>query len=383
MDEKLITKLKELGWSDEQISKLEQEFEAKNETDMYLLKEEDYKALGFKPVPARKMVVAFTPVPEVTTPVAVSENPVNLTPSYDLLPPVPEDSSFLESLKVGGILKVEVVDVVSAMKAAIAANVGLFSVPEKIQKVMEEFAEKQEEPVGKNYFDLQKLITSRSYGEVLSALGVPGSFMSEARKKAFLSKLNVELWTSIHNFQQRLIDWVSVWNNSMNNPAVILSFINGATAGGVMPPSMIQVPDTAVIRDEAEAVINRINRVFAGVGIPVARALAYEATRIKNVLEEPTLPAAIGATSKDQMLKMLSISVGSDYVRMEYNITRYVLGLMNLSKVAAGNEELSYLTALYNLGMAIAWDKLGISSSEGGRPVSGGTFPTKKEDKPY
>jgi hypothetical protein len=158
-----------------------------------------------------------------------------------------------------------------------------------------------------------------------------------------------------------------------------LTFLAMAQTGakGVMPPGMLQPPETAGLRDEAEAVIDKINKVFAGVGIPVARALAYDATRIKGILEDPTLPAAMGVTSREQMLRALGVEVGSDYVRLERNVTRYALAIMELPKVSSGNEEYGYLGAMLQLGAQIPWDKL----SKGGRPGTGGGFRDDDEDK--
>jgi len=129
-------------------------------------------------------------------------------------------------------------------------------------------------------------------------------------------------------------------------------------AGAMMPPGMMAPPETAGLHDEAEAVINSINKVFGGFGIPVAKALAYDATRIKNVLENPGLPAAIGVTTREQMLKTLGLSVGADYVRLERNITRFTLAIMEFPKITVPNEEYAYLGAMIQLGATIPWDKL-------------------------
>jgi hypothetical protein len=114
-------------------------------------------------------------------------------------------------------------------------------------------------------------------------------------------------------------------------------------------------------------VINSINKVFAGVGIPVAKALAYDATRIKGVLENPALPAAVGAPNRDQMLRQLKLGVSADYVRLERNITRFTLGIMEFKKITVPNEEYSYLGAMLQLGLTIPWDKLGNKAGIGAK----------------
>jgi hypothetical protein len=281
-------------------------------------------------------------------------------PSFDLLPSVPEDTSFLEMLKVGGVLKPAKTEVIAAIKAGLAFRLGVYDLPDVIIEKMEAFATEQDEPVGEVFFKLRKLVTTRNYGEVLSVLGVEGSFVSEGRKKTFLARLDEYMWAEVNSFYSQLTAWQDSWMATAGNPAMALSMLamSNSGRGGVMPPGMMQPPETSAVRDAAEGVIDKINKVFAGVGIPVARALAFDATRIKNVLEEPTLPAMIGAANREQMLKTLGMTVGADYVRLERNLTRFVLAIMELPKVPSGNEEYTYLGAMLQLGASIPWDKL-------------------------
>lgn len=279
--------------------------------------------------------------------------------NFDMLPSVPEEDSFLEMLKVGGVLKVGKTEIISAAKAAIASSLNIYDLPATILKRMEAFAEEQAEPVGEDFYKLQKLMTSRKYGDVLAALGVSGSFVSERRKRDLLDRINNTLWVSLRRFNDQLVAWQSVWAQGATNPALILaSLAMGQGGQSMMPPGMMQPPETDTLRDEAVAVIESINAIFAGTGIPVARALAYDATKIREILEEAALPAATGYSTKDQMLKGLGLAVGSDFVRLERNVTRYALGVMELPKVASGNEEYGYLGALLQLGASIPWDKL-------------------------
>ena len=134
-------------------------------------------------------------------------------------------------------------------------------------------------------------------------------------------------------------------------------------AGGVMPAGMMAPPDTSFLRDAAEKTIVVINRIFAGPGIPVARALAYEAQKIKEVLENSKLPALVGAANKEQMLKTLGTNVTSDYVRLERNLVQYIVSIMEYPKIEAGQAEILYLTAMLQLGLSIDWTRL-VSTSE-------------------
>jgi hypothetical protein len=111
-------------------------------------------------------------------------------------------------------------------------------------------------------------------------------------------------------------------------------------------------------RGAAETVIEQINKLFAGTGIPVAKALGADALRIREVLDEPNLPALVGAASRDQMIRSLGISVGAEYVRTEHNVTRFALSVVAIPKVGSGDEELAYLSQLDQLGKTIPWGDL-------------------------
>jgi hypothetical protein len=284
--------------------------------------------------------------------------------SLDVLPPLPDDESFLKALKTGGELKVNPTEVICAMRAAIANKLGLYDLPELIRDKMEEFAENSETPCGADFFTLRNLITKRSYADVLSVLNVEGSFVTVSRKNAFLAKLDSLLWTTLNDFYKQLFAWQQAWVQGSQNPAAMTTamaaIVSAFSSGGVatLPPGLMAPPDTSPVRDSAETVVNNINKIFAGIGIPIARALAYEALNIKTVLENASLPASLGAINKEQMLKMLKADISSDYVRLESNITRFMLSIMELSKITAGPQEQVYLGAMLQLGLSIQWDKL-------------------------
>ncbi len=307
--------------------------------------------------------------------------------ALDILPSVPDNTSFVEMLKTGGILKVGKTEVLSAVKAALARRVNLFELPELILERMEAFMDAQEEPCGEAFFKMQKMLTEKRYGEVLSALGVPGSFVSPRRKNEFFDRLDSKLWKALNSFQTQLTSWQQAWMSGTANPGMLILAMTSGRTGTPMPPGLMAPPDTAPLRASGEEVVNEINRVFAGPGIPVARALAYDATRIMNILNDPGLPAQLGAGTRDQMLKDLGVNVGADIVRTEQGITRYTLAIMSLKDVAP-DAELAYLAALIQLGTTIPWDKLttGASSGNGrpsgiGRPSSARTLAARTDDE--
>jgi hypothetical protein len=328
----------------------------------------DYILQDNTDLPLAKVRKAISLLREVQeAPVVEETEGSSASMSYDILPIVPDDESFLQSLKTGGTLKIGKTEVISAVRAALAKNSGLFDVPNKLATKMEAFAMEQEEPCGEKFYAIMKMVTQRNYGEVLSVLKVDSKYVSEARKKQLLTKIDSILWPTLVGFNGQVKAWLEEWNQSMAGSGMMLNMFL-ANQSGVKTPGMgMQPPETSQIRDAADAVVDKINKVFAGFGIPVARALAWDANKIKNVLEDADLPSQIGATNKEQMLKTLGISVSSDYVRLECNLTRYILAVMSLDKVTAGDEELNYLMALSRLGTAIPWEELGVRTSD---PVS-------------
>ena len=159
------------------------------------------------------------------------------------------------------------------------------------------------------------------------------------------------------------------------NPGLMMAALMSMSGGaaGALPPGLMQPPDTGVLRDTAEALADAVNKVFAGTGVQIAAAMAFDATKIKETLENTRLPALIGAANRDQMLRQLGVAVSATYPRMELNLTRFVLSVMRLKDQPAGNEELQYLGALFMLGSQIPWDQLGGGSSAARRPAGIGS----------
>ena len=319
--------------------------------------------LNIPPAILRKNVQLLRSKPPVVEPTNMFTSPMTT-----LLPPILDDKSFIEALKVGGVLKVGVTEVTSAIKAVLARKVKLFDIPKILAEKMEQFAEACDEPVGSDFFEIRNLVIKKSYADIMHALGIEGSFVTESRKESFLQRLESTLWDEISNFQHQLAAWNKNWNETASNPAMLTSTIVSAFAGSgvggnMMPAGMMQPPDTAHLKDAAESTITIINKIFAGFGIPIARALAYEAQKIKTILENDRLPMMIGATNKELMLKMIGVDVSSDYVRLERNLVQYTVALMEYPKITSGQNELLYLSEMLKLGVSIDFGRLGHTKS--------------------
>jgi hypothetical protein len=276
----------------------------------------------------------------------------------DLLPDTLDDTSLLASLRAGGVLRVDQSTIVSALRTALAYRAGLYSAPALLVKAMEQFADQNDEPVPVDFFKLRKMLTRRDYSELFEALdGMDGTFVTDARKKQFLSRIDENLWPALVAYHSQLKNWMESWQQGAMNPAVMMSFFAGGQAG--MPPGMMAPPDTGAVRDAAEAFADAVNKVFAGTGVQIAGALAVEALQIKSILEDSRLPSMIGAANRDMMLKQLGLVVSANYPRLETNLTRYALGVTKVATVPSGIEEQQYFTALFALGQNINWAELG------------------------
>jgi len=235
--------------------------------------------------------------------------------------------------------------------------------PSKLLIRMERFADDNVESAPKEYFLMRKLITKHNYAEIFEAIdGLDGTFVTETRKKSFLAKVDELLWPEVISFYEQLKNWIEAYAQTQNSPNAITgaiavalnSFANGGKmSGGVITP----VPDAGVLRDAADSLNDSINRVFAGVGVQIAAALAFDASGIKKILANDQLPSLVGAANRDQMLRMLEADVPATYPRLETNLTKFVLSVLKVKDIAT-DDEFQYFNLLYMLGSQIPWEKL-------------------------
>ena len=350
--DEVAAKLKEFGATDDIVTKIKV-LGVETPSDIAELTEADLTAAGLPVVKARKLLDAIKPTKTPDAPM------VSSAAFEAVLPSVQDDESWLKALKTGGVLKVDQSTVIAAVRAALAKKVGLYDVPSKLSNAMEEFADTSEEQVDTTFYALRDQMTRRSYGDIFAAIpGLNGTFVTETRKKQLLARLEQYLWPAVIGFNAQLKGWQESWMQGAANPTMMMMALMGGNAGA-LPPGLMQAPDTAVLRDAADAVKDSVNKVFAGTGVQIASALAYEAAEIKKSLEDPRLPAMIGVANREQMLKKLGVAVPATYPRLETNLTKYILGVMSLEDQAAGDEELKYLGALFMLGNQIDWTQLG------------------------
>lgn len=370
----LITKLTALGIDDAKAKEITEKAKADGVSDLAgaaLINEAEWIGYGATKVAARKLVADLNKPAAPAAPAAPIASPFAMT---SVLPTVPDDGDFLKLLQVGGTLKMQPADVIAAVRVTFAQRYGLFEIDDKIVAAMESRAEEMEEPYPQVYYDIRKALARKAHSDILQALEVPGTIVSERNKKAFLGRL-VGIWDVLSDFQGRIDSWQGAWQTKMSNPGVLFSGIAAMMSGGAAAGAasgLVDAPDTAPVLDAATSVIDSLNRMFAGAGIPVARALAADAVQLRQLFEKPEIVAATGAASREEMIKKLGLAVTADTVRSEKSVTQYVLAVLKLPECPATQLPM-YIVALKELGANVPWDSLRSGRVTDGRGTLAGT----------
>lgn len=332
--------------------------------ELAALEVEDLTGIGVKVAKARKLVSDLKNT-QKTAPVAATAAEARAISQYEaLLPTVPSNESWLEALKTGGILKVDESSYIAAIRAALADKAGLYDVPQSLATAMEKYADETDEQVDPIYFTLLNAITRRSYSDIFSAIpGLSGSYITDKRRKEFLSRVRSTLWPAIAESYQTLNAWYESWRASFSDPSMLLAAIGGGLSGGA-GVNMITPPDTSTLHSARESLVDSINRVFRGTGNQIAAAVAYDANNISDILEDNRLPALVGVKNREMMLKKIGANISSNYVRLEQNLVKYVLAFTKLDTVTS-DVEVNYIVALWQLGAQINWNDIGIIPSNG------------------
>ncbi len=278
-------------------------------------------------------------------------------PRASLLPAIPDNTSFLKSLKIQGDLKVDPTKVYALVRTALAQRAGLYGILDKVAKLMEEQAQRIDTPCGQEYYDLLKTLRKRDFSEVLEIFNLQSHYVTLDRRQRLFSKLP-PLWDAISQFHAQLHGWYPgylVYLQSFGNQNPLLNLVAGLPNNNVGFPIMpaIPPPETSGLRDQAEVVITAVNRVFAGDSLPIVNALAYEATNIGEVLSDPHLPILTGKMTREIMLRDLDVGTTSNDVRQEQGITQYVAAILNIPNIIEGQEELRYFMEMWQLGNSL------------------------------
>ena len=370
VDEAVLAMLKEFDTDLDPIAIIVNELGVESLEDLASLEVSDLTGAGMKLAKARRLVNELK-AKAAAPAVAAAETRAIQTQFEALLPPVPTDDSWLNALKTGGILKVDESSYIAAIRAALAFQAGLYSIPDALAKAMEKYADETEEQVDPTFYALRKSLTRRTYGDIFAAIdGLDGTFITEGRRKEFLGRIRDTLWPAIAESYKTLDGWYQTWRASFSDPSMLIAAIGGGFGGGAPGMSMITPPDTAPLHDAGDTLVDSINRVFRGTGVQVAAAMAYDANVIRNTLEDTRLPSMVGVKNREMMLKKIGAAVSSNYIRLEQNLVKYVLGFAKHDTVTS-DVEVNYFVALWQLGTQINWNELGVSNTGGVTGLTG------------
>lgn len=289
------------------------------------------------------------------------ESVVTGTVSRSLLPAAPDEDSFLQSLRVGGVLRVDETDVVSLVRVGMFSAAGVDGLEKRLAEAVEEQAVKNGELAPAVFYELSKLDGRRRHADVLEALEAKGLSITEARKKAMLAKAP-ELIFQARRHADRVKAWTENWGSTAANPAVVFAALAGGRGGVSLPP--MEAPSAQPVVDSSLAFIDAVNKLFAGTGKPVVRALADDATRTLRVLDLPGLLPALRMANKEELLRTFDLGVSADLIRAERDLSTFVRATLQTDRQSAADLPM-YLWEMNQLAVNIPWDSL-VTRSEGG-----------------
>lgn len=368
--------LKTLGLTDEVIAAAI-DFGVEAREDLLELKEDELISFGMKPMKARKLLNKLkaenasgagpvNPVAPVSTetpaatgnPIASAGNAPMLgigaatVQQASLLPEIPTDEAWLESLKVGGTLKVGRDAYLAAVRATLASGTGVYKAPKKILEMMELFAKENGEQVSEDYHEMSRILNRRTHSDIVMALDANARLVNETRKKEVITAMRHEVWPQLGICYALLCNWNASYLQMNSNPMMMMQ----AFAGG---PRMLQMPNADFLHDAGDVLRDKINRALAGLGVTVSTAMACDYMDVLNVLKDPALPAKLGLANREQMLKKLEINVDANLARTERSLAKFLTGFVELENQTP-DVELNYLSELLMLGQSINWAGVGI-----------------------
>ena len=353
--------LLEYGTSDEVIKKITEEYGVETMEEFATLEVSDLLNAGVKLAKARKLSKELKK-PQKPSLEGIYEAGIILNQMDVLLPTVPDDETWLNTLKNSGILKVDESSYIAVVRAALAEKVSLYSVPSILIRAMEKYADDTEDQVEISFYALRKSLKYHTYDSVFSTIdGLDESFITDKRRKEFFDRIKETLWPTIAASYESLGSWYKIWQATTPDPTMFFATLSGTLTGAENNVISVAPPDTSMLHDIGDELIDSINRIFRGTGKQLAAMLAYDAKNIRDILNNPQIPMMVGTKNRDLMLKRIGANISSNYVRLEQNLVRYVLSFLKHNLVTS-DVEVNYFLALWQLATQIDWIDLGISS---------------------
>jgi hypothetical protein len=329
---------------------------AEGVTDLHsasLVREEEWNAWGVPRIRARELVGWLTsarPASAGSGPGASTSEPVDVRAA---LAAIPDDRSLLETVQRTATLRVDAADLVAAVRLRLGQSYGLDGIEGKLLRRIEERAIELEQPCPEVFFALERVLARRAHADVLAALDLPGTFVTERRQRDLLARLPA-LWRDVQAFDRALAAWDDAWRHKAAHPQAMLESLARVIHQPDQAPAAASVPDPSPLVGPFSDVVRALHRAFAGVGTVVARALVERTHALMELLADPRLVDACGASNRDDLLRALDLRVPNDASVRERAAVQYLLTVAELGAQDETRRVASFM-ALRDLSRDVPW----------------------------
>ena len=356
--------LGELGVANDVIEKIKSELGAERVEDLSGLTEQDLVSVGMKVLPARNLLKTILSATTQQPAAEVAGADTAEPPAMSVLEQLPPDQTLLESLRVGGVLKVEHARVVMAGRCLWAQQTGMYGADKRLMDMIDRhYTSAVEEPNPPIFWELNAARTRNRFAPIFNALKMPGAsvYATASARNAYWDKMNQVFIPRLQELQRQLTVWYDTWTKqAAANVSINLGAALATSQGqvGVLPAQ--RIPPITNILGSVDAMIDSINKVFAGRNEVVAIALAVDAQRLRELLKRNDLHTFTGSASREVMLRDLGVAATTDVILMENNFSMFLHNAIRVHTLpTTGRMTAMFLQELQEVGANIDWDRLG------------------------
>lgn len=299
--------------------------------------------------------VATKPQAHNNAPNAQVQNLASAQSNYlSLIADIPMGDSFIKAMSMTTRLKVDELSIIALTKAYVANIHGIFDVMKKIHEKGEANLRRLRTPAPASLIKLMQALTKKQYSAIFSALDVDvtASMINEENRLMLLKGFQDTTLPFVQKFVNTSMKaWVEDYNQNSLNLGNLVKAISG---GGLVD----QTTETDSLRMEASAINDILNSNFAVYGLYCAGALAYEAHKVKELLQDPQYMTLLGAQSQEDMLSMIGSNVSDGDVMLETRLCQLLIGLKRLADPSFADVTPESIVTLYRNSMKIDFNHL-------------------------
>lgn len=312
--------------------------------------------------------------PQVTEVARATAQP-SMGSAIPILPQLPTEPSAFDRLIVGGTLdeNVKPIDAVTAIEAALAEDIGLPRVPERLVSLIETFAGQRKKRVldAGGIYKLIKEIKRRRYSDVLSAMDLDANIVTKDEREQFMQRMRTVFWPALVQHWTGLHAWFEAQRvNGMD----VNALAQGLMSAMVGRPNFAQQPiEIESLRSLTTLISDATNELFSGLyTFPVVNALAGDALRVSSYLDSTNpmfvrILSATGLPDREALLQDSGASVTDTFVRNKRTVQEYVYAALEMRN-KSDDQLVDYANALHTRGMSVPWNDLGRQSINSAQP---------------